>query len=136
MKNLRPILILTLLSISGCQTSEVLTVEPTGTLETSSSAPEPRVTSNASGLLTEECALYYAIVGQMDLGGRKPANSILEGCSPDTSIGADITSSGSPASGANATLFRQKMIDRGVPGDLVSQVSRSKAFRDWLAAAR
>jgi len=126
--------------LTACQTSEVLTVEPGNSEQPAPQAAEPEPQSSFPidrSLSREECALYYAIVGQMDLENRRTPNSILRGCPPEASVGAEIRPGGSQsvANGPKAAALRTKMADRGVPSDMIRQVVRSPAFRDWLQAA-
>lgn len=128
-----------LVSLASCQTSEVLDVgsgdpQPADARpESEPAASPPARSSNAPA--AKECAVYYAIVGQMYLENCTPSEKMLQGCPPETSVGADISSSGAAVPGTTAGALTRRMIDRGVPGDIARQVSRSKAFRNWLDVA-
>ena len=126
-----------LTALTACQTSEIL--DPAQTPQTGENpAALTAANSGVSNLVAKECAVYFAIEDQLEAEGRPANGKIYEGCPGGTSVGASIKPLSQPPSTDNATAktYYRKLLARGTPKDIADQVSKSKAFQDWVNAAR
>ncbi len=137
------LLLLSAVLLASCQTDDVISLE-------SESATPPPANGTQSGSATStnrpataaiirpgqaECAIYYAIEGRLLLEKRNVRGNIVDGCPPESSVGADISPDGSSPSSALARSLVNRMVEKGVPQDVANDVSRSPAFRQWLQQA-
>ncbi|WP_322892447.1 MULTISPECIES: hypothetical protein [unclassified Yoonia] len=87
-------------------------------------------------LVFNECAIYFAAVAKLQADGLAPNGDPTRGCPADAaSRPADINpmvSVPSVSPGFPQDLYN-RMIARGIPTDLATDISRSKAFWDLVA---
>mgnify|MGYP001132320486 CR=1 FL=1 len=102
-------------------------------------SPEPDLPLDGPGqaeLLASECAIYFAAVAQLEADGRSASGNPTRGCPPEaasrvTDINAMI--SVPPVMPGYPQTLYQRMISRGIPEDVVDDISKSKAFWDLVA---
>lgn len=125
MPSLKPI-ILALGLLAACD--QTAPIAP----QTDLPADDPR----QAELLSAECTIYFAAVARMEDEGRDVSGNPTRGCPPEAAArSADINAMVSVPSvtpGYPQTLF-DRMTARGIPADLVDDMSKSKAFWDLVA---
>ncbi|MEO1640623.1 MAG: hypothetical protein AAFU41_15380 [Pseudomonadota bacterium] len=103
-------------------------------------APQPDLPADDPAqeeLLTSECAIYYAAVAKLEADGREVSGNPTRGCpAAAIAIPADINPMVSvpPVTPGYPQTLYDRMLARGLPGDLVDDIAKSRAF--WSLVAR
>ncbi len=87
-------------------------------------------------LLAAECTIYFAAQLKLESEGRAISGNPTRGCPPEAaSIPADINAMVSvpPVTPGYPQTLYDRMIARGIPADVVDEISKSKAFWDLVA---
>ena len=107
--------------------------------QTAPITPQPDLPSDdprQEQLLFSECTIYFAAVTRMEAEGLEVSGNPTNGCPPEaagvpTDINAMI-SVPSVTAGYPQTLY-DRMLARGIPSEIVDDISKSKAFCDLVA---
>ena len=93
------------------------------------SGPTVKDPAAVNSLVAQECAIYIAAEQQMGT----PNSNLSAGC-PAGIAPANITATGTPGMATQfSEILFQRMIARGMPSALATQVSTSPAFKELVA---
>lgn len=107
--------------------------------QTAAIAPQPDLPADdprQQQLLAAECTIYFAAVTKMEANGRAISGNPTRGCPAEAaSVPADINAMVSvpPVTPGYPQTLVDRMIARGIPADMVDEISKSKAFWDLVA---
>ncbi len=107
--------------------------------QTAPIAPQPELPADdprQAQLLEAECTIYFAAVTKLEADGRDVNGNPTRGCPPEAAgVAADINAMVSvpPVTPGYPQTLYDRMIARGIPSDVVDDISKSKAFWDLVA---
>lgn len=117
---LSKILIIPLFLVTGCQTA-------TEALDEND--------IRKTNLIEAECSIYFTVRAQMASLGQIANGNMTDGCPPSSKdIRADITPTNiiQEKDSRFSTIIHQRMIARGMPKEIASNVKKSRAFYDLV----